>query len=75
MDLAKLIHQLVTNPSACRALANGELALEDIRLSPHDVAAVAAVLRDSRYLQRSGDESLFEKLFNTVCGWSGDAGH
>jgi hypothetical protein len=75
MDLAKLIHHLMTNSSARYALAHGELALQDIRLSPQEVAAVAAVLRDSRYLHRSGDESLFEKLFNTVCGWSGDTSH
>jgi hypothetical protein len=73
MDLAKLIHQTLTNPSNRRALETGELAFESVRLSPHEVAAVTAVLRDSRYIRRSADESLFEKLFNTVCGWSGGA--
>jgi hypothetical protein len=75
MELAKLIHQTLTNPPNRRALENGELVVERVGLSPNEVAAVAAVLRDSRYLRRSADESLFEKLFNTVCGWSGDTVH
>jgi hypothetical protein len=73
MDLAKLIHQTLMNPTNRQALENGGFAYAGVRLSPHEVAAVSAVLRDSRYLRPSDAESLFEKLFNTVCGWSGDA--
>jgi hypothetical protein len=71
MDLAKLIHQIRTNPTTRRALESGEIALAGLRLSPAEMAAVAATLRDSRYLRGGEAESLFEKLFNTVCGWSG----
>ncbi len=75
MDLAKLIHQALTDAATRRAFENGEIPLDGVRLSPTEVAAVAATLRDSRYLYRGDDENLFDKLFNTVCGWSGDTGH
>ena len=72
MNLARVIHQALTNPSYRLALETGTLDFEGVQLTPHELAAVTEVLRDNPYSLSSPSGGLFGKLFNTVCAWTDD---